>query len=296
MIRKRKALATGLILVVVWLIWNKGSLGLTRVDDGPQLEVASAVMMDAETGKWLYRSHAKEPLPPASMSKMMTEVLVLESTRSGDVGWDDLVMASDYAAHVGGAGMGLAEGSKTSVKRLFNAMAIHSANDAAVSLAEYVAGTEAEFVVRMNKKAAEIGLSAKTRFANATGLPSSDLEGFATASADYDTVMTAEDVAILGRYLIETYPEVLMVTKKQSADDSDKGPLQTTNEMLPGQRFGLKGNEGLKTGYTKSAGYCFTGSTVINGRRYITVVMGASTAESRFTETKKLLDYAKEAA
>lgn len=290
---KRILVMIGLLVIVGWAVDIKGKLNFSEVA-GPRLAVVSAVMMDADSGKWIYTSNAGEPLPPASMSKMMTEVLVLDGITSGELEWEEPVVTSSYAAQVGGAGMDLAEGQTTTVRELFDAMAIHSANDATVSLAEYIAGSEDEFVTRMNVKAQEIGLTKDTYFANATGLSSDDLGSFNTAAADGDTVMTAEDVALLARYLIESYPEVLKVTKKASADGGGVN-LQTTNEMLPGQRYGTKGNDGLKTGYTQRAGYCFTGTTVIDGRRYITVVMGADTAEARFEETKKLLAYAEEA-
>lgn len=286
-----------IIVVMVSLGWAvdiRGKISTSK-KPGPSLAVVSAVMMEADTGKWLYTSNGKEALPPASMSKMMTETLILDSIQAGDLSWEDTIVASAYAAQVGGAGMELVEGQRVSVKELFDAMAIHSANDAAVALAENIAGSETEFVKRMNKKAQEIGLSDDTYFANATGLSSTDIESYATAAADGDTVMTAEDVALLARYLIETHPEILKITKKATASaKSEPDMLKTTNEMLPGQRFGTKGNDGLKTGYTKQAGYCFTGTTIIDGRRYITVVMGASTPEARFEETKKLLDYAEE--
>ncbi|WP_256757201.1 D-alanyl-D-alanine carboxypeptidase family protein [Cohnella sp. WQ 127256] len=288
---KRLLVVIGLIIILGWAVDIKGKLTFSK-DAGPSLAVVSAVMMEADTGKWLYTSNGKKPLPPASMSKMMTELLVLESVKLGELGWEDEVSASSYAANVGGAGMGLVKGQVITVRALFDSMAIHSANDATVSLVEYIAGSEAEFVNRMNAKAREIGLSKDTHFANATGLPSDDIQKYMKAASDGDTVMSAEDVALLAHYLIETYPEVLKVTKKSTTSEDASIRLQTTNEMLPGQRFGTKGNDGLKTGYTQEAGYCFTGTTVIDGKRYITVVMGASTPEARFEETKKLLSYA----
>jgi D-alanyl-D-alanine carboxypeptidase len=259
---------------------------------GLQLAVESAVMLDAGTGKWLYVHNGDEPLPPASMSKMMTELLVLESIHARKLRWSDEVKVSEYAAGVAGAGMGLRAGQRVKVVELFEAMAIHSCNDAAVALAEQTAGTERVFVKRMNKKAREIGLSRKTSFANATGLSSGDLQRFATAAAGGETIMTAKDVAMLADQLIRSYPEVLYTTRKSKLVWSGAATaLNTTNEMLPGQRFGTNGNNGLKTGYTERAGYCFAGTTQRNGRRLVTVVMGTATPEARFEETKKLLQY-----
>jgi len=293
---KRVTILLGALLIVGWASDLPSRIGLSK-PSGPALAVVSAAMLDAETGKWLYRSDSKEALPPASMSKMMTEAIVLDAMRSGAIGRDDPVVASDYAANVGGAGMGLAAGQAYPAGKLFDAMAVHSANDAAVALAEHVAGSEKAFKDLMNAKAKEIGLSRATRFANSTGLSSTDLQGFGSASSDGETLMTAEDAALLAKYLIDEYPELLRITRQASVKLAGaEAGLPTTNEMLPGQRFGTKGNDGLKTGYTERAGYCFTGSTVLNGKRYITVVMGARTPEARFEETKKLLDYAKEIA
>ncbi|TFE29914.1 D-alanyl-D-alanine carboxypeptidase family protein [Cohnella luojiensis] len=289
---RRVIVLVAFVAVVGWAVDIKEKIGFTKNDE-PSLAVVSAVMMDADTGDWVYTSNAMEPLPPASMSKMMTEALLLDGIGTGELAWEDSVIASYYAANVEGAEMGLNEGQIATVKELFDAMAIHSANDATIALAEFIAGSEAEFVRRMNEKAREIGLSGDTHFANATGLSSDDLDSYATAATEGETMMTAKDVALLARYLIETYPEVLKITKQTAAAvASGNNNLQTTNEMLPGRRFGTKGNDGLKTGYTERAGYCFTGTTVVDGRRYITVVMGTSTPESRFEETRKLLAYA----
>ncbi|MBO9596301.1 MAG: D-alanyl-D-alanine carboxypeptidase, partial [Cohnella sp.] len=292
---KRLVVLMGLVLLLGWSVDLKDKLTFSK-EAAPRLAVVSAVMIDADSGKTIYTSNSKEPLPPASMSKMMTEIIVLDSIQAGAARWDDPVRTSDYASRVVGAQMGLIKGQTVTVKELFDAMAIHSANDATVSLAEYIAGTEARFVDKMNQKAQEIGLSSATYFANATGLSSEDLANFATAAADGETVMSAEDVAQLAQYLIQMHPEVLSVTKQAAAGSGANAGLLTTNEMLPGQRFGTKGNDGLKTGFTERAGYCFTGTTKIGGRRYITVVMGASTPEGRFEETKKLLAYAERTA
>jgi D-alanyl-D-alanine carboxypeptidase len=291
---KRLLFYSALIIITCWALNIQQKLGFGH-DSELDLKVESAVLMDADTGKLLYLSNAQEPLPPASMSKMMTEVLVLDRLKAGQLSWRDQVVVSSYAANVGGAGMGLFAGQTITAKLLFDAMAIHSANDAAIALAEFIGGSEANFVMKMNEKAQKIGLSKDTHFANATGLSSIDLDSYSMAAADGDTVMTAKDVALLARYLIETHPEVLNVTKRVSAAGGKNTDLQTTNEMLPGQRFGTEGNEGLKTGYTERAGYCFTGATVVDGRRYITVVMGTSSPEARFEETKKLLAYGKAA-
>jgi len=258
----------------------------------PDVEARAALLMDASTGAVLAGKLEDEPLPPASMSKMMTEVVVLDAVRRGKLAWDDRVVTSRYAACVEGAQIGFGAGEKWTVRELFEAMTVHSANDAAVALAERTAGSEREFVKRMNRKAREIGLSERTVFANATGLSSDDLQPFREAASEGDSVMTARDAARLARYLVHTYPEVLEVTKQRDvALASRKVTLHTTNRMLPGEPFGYKGNDGMKTGYTSDAGYCFTGTVKRGGKRLIAVVMGAPTADARFTETEKLFQF-----
>ncbi|WP_240353166.1 D-alanyl-D-alanine carboxypeptidase family protein [Cohnella algarum] len=293
---KRLLLVAFIALVATLTIKGNDWLGQAEAE-WPEFQAKAVVMLNADTGEWLYAGNGDKALPPASMSKMMTELLILEDVREGRLRWEDAVEASDYAANAPGAEMRLKAGQSYTVEELFAAMTVHSANDAAVALAERSAGSEAEFVERMNAKAREIGLSKKTAFGNATGLSRQDLLAFAEASSAKDTVMTAKDVALLARHLITSFPEIVRFTTESAAPGPGENAgetvrLQTTNEMLPGQRFGTAGNDGLKTGYTESAGYCFTGSFLRGGERYITVVMGTETPEARFEETAKLLDAA----
>lgn len=265
--------------------------GLMRGEE-PQLAAKSAILVDAGTGEVLFEQNADEPLPPASMSKMMTELLVLDRIHSGEISWRDTVRASGYAAAVPGARMGLAEGDTLTVRELFDAMTIHSANDAAVALAEHVGGTEAAFVELMNERAKRIGMSDETVFGNASGLSAQDIARLAGASHTRDTVMTARDTARLAGHLIGKYPEVLEVASRGSVQVSTSGQaLAATNLMLDNKPFAYPGNDGLKTGYTPDAGYCFTGTVKRDGKRLISVVMGTDTSESRFVETTKLYKY-----
>ncbi|MCR2804832.1 D-alanyl-D-alanine carboxypeptidase family protein [Paenibacillus soyae] len=257
----------------------------------PPIQSTAAFLIDADTGEVLYAKNADVPLPPASMSKMMTEVIVLDSIHEGALQWGDLVTASEYAAQVPGAGMGLAQGDVLTVRELFDAMAIHSANDAAVALAEHVGGSEAAFTERMNRKAAKIGLSDGAVFGNATGLSRTDILPFEGASAATDTLLSAKDTAMLAGYLIGKYPEVLEVASRSSVKVSTQGQaLAATNLMLANQPFEYSGSDGLKTGYTPDAGYCFTGTAKRDGKRLISVVMGAESKDSRFVETMKLYE------
>ncbi|GFN33553.1 D-alanyl-D-alanine carboxypeptidase family protein [Paenibacillus xylaniclasticus] len=286
---KRIVLLAAAIGILLWIVrgeaWFVGHHTI-------KVEAKAAILIEANTGRTLFVQHADTPLPPASMSKMMTELLVLEAIRTGRMGWDDQVAVSRYAASVPGAGAGLLVGQSISVRQLFESMAIHSSNDAAVALAEYAAGTEKQFVRMMNDRAKQIGLSDDAVFANATGLSSADLAAFPEAASEGETSLTARDVATLARYLIRSFPEVLTITSRSAVynNEGGSGALRTTNLMLPGERFAYPGSDGLKTGYTERAGYCFTGTTVRGNTRLIAVVMGTDTAEARFMETERLYE------
>jgi D-alanyl-D-alanine carboxypeptidase len=265
----------------------------SSVSSKPEVDARAAILLDAKTAVVYYESNADEPLAPASMSKMMTELLILEDVHSGKRKWTESVKISSYAANVPGSQIGMKPKDTFTLRELFEAMVVHSANDAAVALAEHVSETENKFVLRMNQASKKIGLSSKTVFANSTGLSARDIIEFKTAAAVGDTVMTARDIAKLASHLVTSYPEVLDITRLPEVKLSHNNiTLQATNLMLPGERYAYSGNDGLKTGYTDEAGYCFTGTAMRDGRRMISVVMGTSDSEARFIETEKLFEYA----
>lgn len=259
------------------------------------IQAKSAILVDAESGKVIYSQNSDQPLPPASMTKMMTEYLVLEAINSGKISWDDYVTVSDYAhwmGKFGGSRVFLALGEKRTVKDLMYAMAVYSANDATVALAEYVAGTETNFVNLMNEKAKEFGME-QTHFLTSTGYPHNELGEYAP-DVQGDHVMSTRDSAILAWHLINDYPEIFTYTSTPYLNFSETlNNLPNWNWMLPGvsKPFEYYGMDGLKTGYTDEAGYNFTGTAERNGVRLISVVAGTSSIEQRFIETKKLLDY-----
>ncbi|MFE9276573.1 D-alanyl-D-alanine carboxypeptidase family protein [Paenibacillus glucanolyticus] len=284
----RARLSLLLLLFVVILM----AVYITRVIIPPSIKASSAILIHAETGRVLYAQHADLPLPPASMSKMMTELLVLDAVRSGQHAWDEEVSISRYAAGVPGSGIGMVEGESYTLTQLFQALIIHSANDAAVAIAEHLKGSETQFVKEMNARAKEIGLSDRTVFANASGLPAADLASFAEAATEGETIMTARDSAMLARWIMNKHPDLLEVTSQRDFPLPQKDlTLHTTNLMLPGEAHGYVGNDGFKTGYTSSAGYCFTGTAARGGNRLISVVMGTESTDQRFTETRKLMNY-----
>lgn len=277
-----------------------------------KVSAKAAILIDAESGQVLYENNADTPLPPASMAKMMTEYIVMEKVKSGDLSWDQMVPVSRYAANVGGSGGLLAENEQLSVKDMLYALSIYSSNDASVALAEFISGSEAAFAGLMNETAAKIGLDATTHFTSATGLVRDDLkEEFRNNPLEGDTLITARSVAKLGYTLIKDDPDILEFTKipEKKLREKDQYPMTNWNWMLEGKKdtnfqkqYAYPGLDGLKTGSTDAAGYCFTGTAVRGNLRLISVVMNATPEgvekptskqreASRFTETRKLLDY-----
>lgn len=251
----------------------------------PDVKAKSYILIDAESEERLIGKNEDVPFAAASMTKLMTEYLVLESIKNGSLDWGDQVGVSAYASSVEGVRINVPIGARLTVRDLFNAMVVASANNAAVSLAEAVAGSEEAFTNQMNQKAKELGLSDLTHFVNATGLSNSKNE---------ESQMTARDVSILAVKLLERYPEILEITKLTSYQLQYDGlVVQSTNQMLDENNpaLWLEGVDGLKTGFTDQAGYCFAGTVEQDGERFISVVMGTDETDARFIETKKLFSY-----
>lgn len=308
----KKGLALFLKIQMIFIL-SFGSFVLmmpqVRAEETSDLDVnaASAVVIDAKTGQILYANEEDVARPPASMSKMMTELLVMEAIKSGKINWDDMVTASAYAAAIPGSGGLVAEGSSISVRNLFRAISIYSSNDASVLLAEHVAGTEEKFVQLMNERAKEIGLSDDAYFINATGLDrdyiESELKGDLleqVPSYQGETLLTAKDAALIAREIVIHHPEVLEIASQTEAYFIEEEPderelMRNWNRMLDnwGEQSSLSypGLDGLKTGFTDAAGNNFTGTAERDGMRLISVVMGTESETARFAETAKLLDY-----
>ncbi|OPA73987.1 D-alanyl-D-alanine carboxypeptidase [Paenibacillus selenitireducens] len=252
-------------------------LFLKHIDE-PSIHAQAALLIDASTGEVFYEKNADTPLAAASMSKMMTEYLVLEQLHQGRLKWEDEVAITDYAANTDGVRIQLHAGEQVTVQDLYAAMLIPSANNAAVALAEHIAGSEAQFTARMNEKGQELGLE-NSNFINATGL----------TEGNQASTMTAKDLSKLAQALLRDFPEVLETTSLPTYTLGFSGErIQSTNHMLLKQDLAVEGLDGLKTGYTNKAGYCFTGTASRDGRRFITVVMGTSDSDERFVETQKL--------
>ncbi len=258
------------------------------------LDASSVLLINADTGHVIYEKNSDIPLPTASMSKMMTELLVLEAIESGNLEWGRDVEISDYVYSIshqpGYASVDLSQERHYTVAELFQAMAIHSANGATIALAEEISGSEEFFVQQMNKRAQELQLE-DTQFVNSTGLDNLHLgDYYSVGGVDDTNTMSAQDLVILAEHLITTYPE-LLETVNQPTYVLNKREYENTNGMLEGD-LAFEGVDGLKTGYTDLAGYCFTGTVEREGVRLISVVMGTSSEVERFVETARLYEKA----
>ncbi|MDP5276783.1 D-alanyl-D-alanine carboxypeptidase family protein [Chengkuizengella axinellae] len=296
-------LCLSLMLNLFVMSMFSGSAAYAEEDTQPPLNINAdaSILIEASTGQVLYQNNANIALPPASMAKMMTEYLVLESIEQGKISWDESVTISSKAAAIPGSGQLLAEGETYTVRDMFRYMAIYSGNDGAVALAEKVAGSEENFVNMMNQKAKEMGMSNTAFFANATGLPNKDLGDLAPSTAE--TIISAQDLATLARRIVLDFPETLKVSSTPTAylreGDSSTHEFDNWNWMLEGWKsynnnfssIAYEGLDGLKTGSTTEAGYCFTGTAERDGIRLISVVMNTESRTARFEETGRLLDY-----
>lgn len=241
----------------------------------PEVSAPAAVLMEKRTGTVLFASGEDERRAPASVTKVMTLLLAAEAVERGDIALEDAVTASQRAQSMGGSQIWLEAGEEMSVSELIKCVAVVSANDCAVALAEHIAGSEAAFVERMNARAAELGLQ-NTHFTNCTGL-FDDPEHY-TSALDL-AVMSRE---LLGREWIKDYTTIWT--------DSVRGGefgLANTNKLLRS----LPGCTGLKTGWTTAAGYCVAASAEREGTEYIAVIMGAESSESRNADAAALIEY-----
>ena len=251
-----------------------GGLALT-------IDAKSAVIMEASSGEIIFNQHGDDRLPPASVTKVMTMLLIYEALAQNRISWDDVVSVSDYAASMGGSQVYLEPGEQQTVRDLVKSVVIASANDGAVAMAEHISGSEESFVDLMNKKAHELGME-NTSFRNSCGL---DADGHFTS---------AKDIAIMSREIITKYPDVQefattwmdSITHKTARGEEEFG-LTNTNKLVKW----YNGTTGLKTGSTGAALYCLSATASRGDMELIAVVMGAPDPTTRFQEAMKMLDY-----
>ncbi|TJY38993.1 D-alanyl-D-alanine carboxypeptidase [Cohnella pontilimi] len=296
------------MMLVLGLLYSTLLAGVGAAEAAPavdtiNLQGKAGILMDAESGQILYQKDAETPYAPASMAKMMTEYLVEKAVQDGKIKWDEVVTVKENAAKQIGSRVFLAVGDKHTVKELYVAMAVASANDASVQLAEFIAGSEEAFAQLMNETAKKLGMN-NSHFINATGLDRADMPAdYRPKSIDGETRMSAKDSAILAYHILKEMPEFLDVAKIPSLKFRERDTTETpnwnwmleSNKNVPNfRKFAYPGVDGLKTGHTSNAGNCFTGTSLRNGTRLIAVVMGVPGGlrdGKRFLETAKLFDY-----
>ncbi|MBE6890666.1 MAG: D-alanyl-D-alanine carboxypeptidase [Ruminococcaceae bacterium] len=259
--------------------YSLGNNGIQTINniEKPSLDIygKGLVLIEASTGTVLYEENKDEKLPPASVTKVMTMLLIMEAIDKGKISFDDKVVASEHAVSMGGTQIYLELGETMTVHELLKAVAVPSANDAAVALAEHIAGSETEFVRMMNKKALDLGMN-NSNFTNCTGL-----------FDDENHYTTAYDLALATKELL-SHPKILEYTTiwMDSLRNGEFG-LANTNKLLRT----YSGMNGMKTGYTKLAGHCLSGTALRNNMQLIAVVLGSPTSQDRFNAVSKMLDY-----
>ena len=269
--RKFGILLVACLLMGLLPVWVQGA--------DLQVPAKSALLMELETGTVLYEANAHEPLAPASVTKIMTMLLIMEAIDAGSIGWEDTVTASETAAAKGGSQVYLKVGETMTVRDMVKSIAVSSANDCACAMAEHLAGSEEAFVARMNQRAGELGME-NTHFVNCTGLDDDP------AAKDHRT--SAYDIALMSRELMVHHPDIAQFTTiwMDTIRDGTFG-LSNTNKMV---RF-YQGATGLKTGFTSGAGYCLSATARREEMGLVAVVMGSDTSKERFAACKQLLDY-----
>jgi D-alanyl-D-alanine carboxypeptidase (penicillin-binding protein 5/6) len=269
----------GIVSVLIFLIswpcaWGKAGAQELSISPGIPITAESALLVEATTGQVLYEKDPDKPLPPASITKIMTMLLAMEKIAEGKISLSDMVVASERAMSMGGSQIWLETGEEMSLEDLMKAIAIVSANDASVAVAEHIAGSEEAFVDMMNKRAQELGMTG-TNFVNSSGLP------------DPDHYTTARDIAIMSRELLR-YPKVHeWFTTWLDYLRGGRSMLVNTNKLINS----YQGVDGLKTGFTEEAGYCLAATAKRGSLRLISIVLKVADSNTRFKEASALLDF-----
>ncbi len=245
--------------------------------DIENLDSRSFILVEESTGQVLLEKNSAMRYPMASLTKIMTTYIIMDEIKKGNIGYDDIITASEYACSFGGSQVWLAPGEQFTLREMINAIELHSANDAAVAVAEAIAGNEASFVRLMNNKAEELGMN-DTKYLDCTGL------------TDEGHYSTAADIARLARSLVQVHPEILEFTSKLSEpfrEDEGRVDMYNRNKLI--QYY--KGATGLKTGFTTLAGHCLAATAERDGFSLISILMGAPDTNTRFADSIKLLDH-----
>ncbi|MBS4536232.1 D-alanyl-D-alanine carboxypeptidase [Clostridium sp. D2Q-14] len=272
----KKIISLILILVISILILPQSIFA----NEPFNVDGKAALLMDFNSGEVIYEKNSNEKLPPASITKIMVLILIMEALEDGKINLDDNVSISENAASMGGSQVFLEPKGINSVEELLKAICLRSANDASVAMGEHLAGSEELFLDQMNARAKELNME-NTHFTNLTGLP------------DEEHYTTAYDIALMGRELlthksIHKWLSMWMTTIKVGKDKDVEQELVNTNKLI---RF-YPGANGIKTGFTQEAGYCLAASATRENSTFISVILGSESSKQRNEDSKKLLDYA----
>jgi len=258
-----------LILSLILLLVPAAEVGAVSFD----VKAGAALLMEFSTGQVLFEKNADRPLPPASITKLMTLLLAFEALQNGQANWNDNVVISERAWRMGGARMFVEVNTEVQFGNLVTGVSVVSGNDASVAVAEHLAGSEEAFVRRMNERALELGLT-RTRFYNSSGIPAPGHE------------MSARDIATLARHLILNHPKILEI---ESLREFTFNNIRQFNRNPLLGRF--RGADGLKTGWTQEAGYCLVGTAEQEGVRLISVILLAESDQARLRASSELLNH-----
>lgn len=282
-VRRRSTVAVVLLILSMLFLGPAAASaqGVLQFD----IPAESALLMEAGTGQILWAKNPDMITEPASLAKIMVMLLTYEAVERGIASWNDRVIVSPYAASIGGSSALLAAGESFTLREMMLAIAIHSANDATVAVAEHLAASEAAFVEAMNLRAQQLGMT-NTRFVNSDGLPAPE--------GQPPNQTTARDMAILARELITKYPEVLELTSMDSYRLRQPTATRPAFDLINTNRPFLRayeGADGLKTGWTNNAGYNLVATAERNGIRLISVVLRTDSEQARAAQTVRLMDY-----
>jgi len=263
-------------LILITFLTTTAEALPTLTENAISIEAPSAILIEKSTGTIIYEKNAHERFAPASVTKIMTMLLIAEEIERGTLAPDDIVATSTRASGMGGSQIWLREGEQMSVREMLKALTVVSANDCAVALAEHISGSEESFVARMNERAAQLGMT-NTVFTDCTGLLENESH-----------LTTAYDIALMSRELIlhDMIKEYTRIWMEELRDG--KTLLSNTNKLIRG----FEGASGLKTGFTRKAMYCLSATAERGGVEYIAVVMHAATSDDRFNSARTLLNYA----
>lgn len=299
MFKKLKKLGISILTSLI-IVTGVGQLSLIKADQTlPQLdlEAKSAIAIDAKTGQIIYAKDDKQTYPVASMSKLLTAYILLQAIHEGKITWETKVTPTvtevDISNNTELTNVPLKEGHSYTIKQLYQAMLIGSANAATMLIGNAISGTQTKFIDKMRETAKSLGIT-DAKIYSANGLTAKYLgdERYPNTDENAENEFSVRDMAIISQKLVERYPEVLETTKLTKVDFNDNGEITTinnTNELL--QDNSNLGIDGLKTGTSDAAGYCFASTTNKDGHRIITILAGAKDNDARFDQTKNLLNY-----